>query len=163
MNARRMDLIAAILLLAFAIAWSVTVYRTVPDSVYGIGPKDFPLVMGIILIVMSVLLLLRTLSTDQGTEEVKGDEADDSEVAGGGKYAVGVLLLIILYGFLIERIGFLLTTPIIIVVALAGILRIRNPVSILAVAIGITAGSWLVFNKILGVYMPPGSWIPFHI
>lgn len=158
-----MDLIAAILLLAFAIAWSVTVYRTVPDSVYGIGPKDFPLVMGIILIVMSVLLLLRTLSTDQGTEEVKGDEADDSEVAGGGKYAVGVLLLIILYGFLIERIGFLLTTPIIIVVALAGILRIRNPVSILAVAIGITAGSWLVFNKILGVYMPPGSWIPFHI
>lgn len=163
MNARRMDLIAAILLLAFAIAWSVTVYRTVPDSVYGIGPKDFPLVMGIILIVMSVLLLLRTLSADQGTEEVKGDEADDSEVAGGGKYAVGVLLLIILYGFLIERIGFLLTTPIIIVVALAGILRIRNPVSILAVAIGITAGSWLVFNKILGVYMPPGSWIPFHI
>lgn len=166
MKARRTDLIAATLLLAFAIAWSVTVYNTVPDSVYGIGPKDFPLVLGVILIVMSALLLLRTLPGNQGTDEVevkKDDRAADPEFAGGGKFAVGIFLLIILYGFLIERIGFLLTTPIIIIGALVGLLRIRNPATILALAVGITAGCWLVFNKMLGIYMPPGSWVSFYV
>jgi hypothetical protein len=164
MNSRRTDLIAATLLLAFAIAWSVTVYQTVPDSVYGIGPKDFPLVLGIILIVMSALLLVRTLGASHQPDEIKEDSGTaDPEFAGGGKFAVGIFLLIILYGFLIERIGFLLTTPIIITGALAGLLRMRNPATILALAFGITAGCWLVFNKFLGIYMPPGRWISFHI
>jgi hypothetical protein len=164
MNARRTDLIAATILLAFAIAWSVTVYQMVPASASGIGPRDFPLVLGIILIVMSALLLLRTLGAGQGTEEIKEDgRTADSEFAGGGKFALGIFLLIILYGFLIERIGFLLATPVVIIGALAGLLRLRNPAVILALAFGITAGCWLVFNKMLGIYMPPGSWVPFHI
>jgi hypothetical protein len=132
--------------------------------VYGIGPKDFPLVLGIILVVMSALLLLRTLGAGQAGDGIKEDStAADPEFAGGGKFAVGIFLLIILYGFLIERTGFLLATPIIIIGALTGLLRMRNPAVILALALGITAASWLIFNKLLGIYMPPGSWIPFYI
>ena len=160
MKARRTDLIAASILLAFAIAWSVTVYMTVPTKADGIGPRDFPLLLGISLVVMSALMLLRTLGSGQPADDASDEEPTaNPEYAGGGKFAVGIFLLVILYGFLIERTGFLLATPIVIIAALAGLLRMRNPVTILALAIGITAGCWLLFNKVLGIYMPPGSWI----
>lgn len=160
MKAHRTDLIAATSLLVFAIAWSVTVYLTVPASADSIGPRDFPLVLGIVLVVLSVFLLLRALRSGRAaTESEIDDETDAPEIAGGRKFAIGIFLLIILYGFLIERTGFLLATPIIIIGALAGLLRMRNPLIILAIAIGITAGCWLVFHKMLGIYMPPGSWI----
>ncbi len=160
MKARRIDLIAATILLVFAIAWSVTVYKTVPASADEIGPRDFPLVLGIVLIAMSGLLLLRTLGSNNATAKTEiDDKADDPEVTGGGKIAIGIFLLIILYGFLIERTGFILATPVIVIGALAGLLRLRNPLLILALTVGITAGCWLIFHKMLGIYMPPGSWI----
>ncbi|HKJ61993.1 MAG TPA: tripartite tricarboxylate transporter TctB family protein [Hyphomicrobiales bacterium] len=164
MKARRTDLIAATLLLVFAIAWSVTVYQTVPTSSDEIGPRAFPLILGITLIVLSALMLLRALgSSDAATETEIDDQTDNPEFAGGGKFAVGLFLLIILYGFLIERTGFLLATPIVIIGAVAGLLRLRNPLVILALAAGITAGCWLIFHKMLGIYMPPGSWISITI
>lgn len=164
MKARRTDLIAASILLAFAIAWSVAIYQMVPTSTSGIGPRAFPLFLGLLLIAMSTLLLLRTIGSSPAAEDIKEDDkTPDPEFAGGGKFAIGIFLLIALYGFLIERIGFLLATPVIIIGALAGLLRMRNPAVILALAIGITAGCWLVFNKMLGIYMPPGSWISIVI
>lgn len=164
MKARRTDLIAATSLLVFAIAWSITVYLTVPASADGIGPRDFPLILGIALVILSVLLLLRTLRPGGATPLPGTDKKGGApEFAGGGKFAIGLFLLIILYGFLIERTGFLLATPIIVIGALAGLLRMRDPLVILAISFGITAGCWLIFYKLLGIYMPPGSWISINI
>lgn len=154
--------IAAVILLVFAIAWSVTVYRTVPAAaVEGqIGPREFPLILGLVLIVMSTLLLLWNLDSGQTDEQTDDDDrSSNARDTGSGKFALGVFALIILFGFLMERVGFLITVPIIIIGTLAGILKVRNPVLILVLAIGITAGCWLVFNKLLGIYMPPGRWI----
>ncbi|MBX2805739.1 MAG: tripartite tricarboxylate transporter TctB family protein [Hyphomicrobiales bacterium] len=160
MKARPTDLIAASILLAFAIAWSVIVYQTIPATADAIGPRDFPLLLGIILIVLSALYLLNALRSGQAAEGMDEETAEnDPEYKDGGKFAIAIFLLIILYGFLIERTGFLLATPIVIILTLAGLLRIRNPMLILALAVGITLGCWVVFNKALGIYMPPGSWI----
>lgn len=160
MKARRTNIIAATALLAFAVVWSVVVYQTVPATPDGIGPRAFPLVLGTALTLLSVLMLLRSLGSSQTAGDTEDeDKADDPEFTGGGKFAIGIFLLVILYGFLMERTGFLLATPIILIGALAGLLRLHNPAIILALAFGITAGCWLIFNKMLGIYMPPGSWI----
>ncbi len=72
--------------------------------------------------------------------------------------AGGVFLFIVLYGFLLERVGFRIATAALVALAMAGPLKIRNPLTVAAFSLGVALGCWLIFNKLLGSYMPFGSW-----
>jgi hypothetical protein len=162
MNAILRDRITAFILLAVAIAWSVTVYKTIPAaSIEGqIGPRDFPFFLGLVLIFISALILFGTfISSPSNAEPRDNQEMPAASRVHRARFAIGVFGLIILYGFLMEKIGFVIATPALIIGTLAGLLRLRSPVLIIGLAIGITAACWLIFNKLLGIYLPPGSWI----
>ena len=77
MRAYHRDRITATALLAFAIVWCVVVWQTIPVGSPGsVGPRAFPLGLGILLAVLSGLLLVRAQVRKR--IETAADEADDT-------------------------------------------------------------------------------------
>jgi hypothetical protein len=66
--------------------------------------------------------------------------------------------LLVLYAFLMEKTGFLVSTPIVLVLGMAGILRMRRWRFIALMSGGTTLVCWLVFAVLLRVPLPRGSW-----
>lgn len=164
MNATQRSRVVGLVLLAFALIWSVIVYQTIPAGDQGgaIGPRDFPLLLGVILAALSAILVIRPAMPAEAEDEsaggkgrAEGDKASWLEVQMAG----GIFLLLILYGFLMEKFGFLIATATMSVIALAGFLGVRKPVQILIFSCSVALISWVIFGKLLGAYLPPGSWI----
>lgn len=160
---RRQDVIAGSVLLLFAIAWTAAVWFTVPTTDYGVGPRAFPLWLGVALGVLSALLLLKGLygPYGMGEAEAEAEEAEEHAISHRRRlWLVAVVCgLIIAFGWLMPKIGFLPATVLTVVVTLVGPLGERRPVVVIGMALGIAVGSWLAFGKILGAYMPAGTWI----
>jgi hypothetical protein len=160
MNAARSDRLVGITLLAIALIWSGLVYWTIPAGEGGyVGPRAFPLFLGLVLSGLSAVLLFRSFLPKPGMRPAEaGEDAQIFVTRQEVRLTGGVFLVIIGYGFLLEKLGFALATPIVIVVTLAGVLGLRRPLLIAAIAMGVTAGCWAIFGKLLGVYLPHGSW-----
>jgi hypothetical protein len=159
---RRQDVIAGSILLLFAIGWTIAVWLTVPTG-YGVGPRAFPLWLGVALAVLSALLLLKGLFGPYGATapDPEGDEGPSVSM-GRRLWLVAVVCgLIVAFGWLMPKIGFILATMVTVAVALAGPLGERRPLLVGGMAVGIALGAWLAFGKILGAYMPSGAWISF--
>ncbi|MGI9480776.1 MAG: tripartite tricarboxylate transporter TctB family protein [Hyphomicrobiales bacterium] len=151
------DRTTGLVLLAFALVWSVTVYQTIPggQGEGDVGPRAFPLMFGICLMVLSAIMVVASYRPG----EWAGEESVEAVTWAKIKIALSVFGLVLAYGFLLFKIGFVLATPLVAAAAMWGILEIRNIKQIAAMAFGITAGCWLVFGKLLGAYLPPGTWI----
>ncbi|RMD94494.1 MAG: tripartite tricarboxylate transporter TctB family protein, partial [Alphaproteobacteria bacterium] len=160
---RRRDLIAGSVLLLFAIGWTIAVWLTVPAG-YGVGPRAFPLWLGVALAVLSALLVLQALRREAAPAEagpVEEGEGEEGKAVTPGRRLLTVATvcaIIIGYGWLMPRLGFMPATALAVLVTLVGPLGERRPVLILGMSLGIALGAWLAFGKILGAYMPPGSW-----
>ncbi len=155
------DRIVGLVLLTFAVAWVVIVYRTIPtlagEGEY--GPRDFPMVFGIALAVCSLLMIAGSFSRDAGADA--GTEAGDTSAGVDRKEVLGVawtFLSILIYGFAMEKVGFLVATPLLVTAILYFLLRVRSVAFLAAFAIGLTVGTYIIFNKFLGAYLPPGTW-----
>lgn len=161
MTDARRDRIVGIVLLAFAVAWTVTVRETIPTGFGGqVGPRAFPQLLGILLAALSAIMIVRSFGRNGGG----GGEADGAPpseaVSRHELFAVAIVVIAILaYGFFLPKVGFLVATPVLIALLLRVGLGVRSPIVIGLFAIGMTAGCWLVFNKLMGVYLPPGTWI----
>jgi hypothetical protein len=157
---RRQDVIAGSVLLLFAIVWTVTVWLTVPPG-YGAGPRAFPFWLGVGLTLLSALLLLKGLIGPYGPVEAVAEE--DAEPAVSPllrlKLVVLVCAIIVAFGWLMPKIGFMPATALTVAVTLVGPLGERRPVLVIGMALGIALGAWLAFGKVLGAYMPTGSWL----
>jgi putative tricarboxylic transport membrane protein len=159
-NAAWRDRLTGIVLLVIAVTWSILSYLTIPADnaeAGAIGPRAFPLWLGIILAGLSVLMILRSLRS--ATSRQPTEERGVAQHCGlPAIVAACVFAAIVLYGYLMERLGFRLTTMLLVPVMLAGLLRIRQPVLILLFAAGMSLGCWLILHKLLGAYMPVGTW-----
>lgn len=163
MTSSARDLALSVSLLAFAVIWTWLVVDTIrPGLGHGdIGPRAFPMVLGIILGGLSVLLFVRTLilrrdeTTAAGTGDV--DAMDEDSTSRWGSMVL-VAIEISAYGFLLQKIGFLIATPILILFVLVIHLRLRSWKTILGMTLGMTLGCWLFFEKLLGIYLANGSW-----
>ena len=159
------DRIAGLVLLLFSVAWTGAVYLTVPAG-YGIGPRAFPLYLGIALAALSAVLLIRSWHSGRRSDAEDGAEAVQAPSGGGMRVALrlGMLLavagVLAAYGYLMPRIGFVPATALAIGFMLVAVLRERRPVLVLAMSIGLSFGCWLLFGQVLGAYMPRGTWIP---
>jgi len=60
---------------------------------------------------------------------------------------------------LLERLGFVFSSMLFVASVMTMLLRIRRPVFVLAMSVGLSLGSYVIFGKLLGTYLPPGSWI----
>ncbi|MGE0846807.1 MAG: tripartite tricarboxylate transporter TctB family protein [Flavobacteriaceae bacterium] len=161
MRALHRDQIVGFILLAVGLVWTVTVYLTIPGSSgSGIGPRAFPFWLGVLLTLLSAVLVVSGFRKARESAPADEEEDDDAPKVGADLRMVAVVLAIIcLYGFLMEKIGFVLATIIVVVGTIRFALGIRRPLLTAGMALGMSLGCWVVFGRILGAYLPPGTWI----
>lgn len=159
MSSHARDRIAGAVLLVVALAWLVLVYLTIePSQGHIAGPRAFPLFFGLVLAALSLLLLLQSFRAS-----AHAGEAADAPVGRNEAFSiVAAVVAIAAYGALMEKLGFLPTTALIVAAMTIGILRIRSPLLILSLSLGLSLGSYVVFDKLLGTHLPPGTWITLH-
>jgi hypothetical protein len=157
------DIALSVSLLVISAIWTWLVIDTIPTG-WGhgdIGPRAFPMVLGIIMGSLAVLLLIRTLvlKRDATREAGAGDvDAMDAESTSRWGSMVLVGIEITAYGFLLQKLGFLIATPVLILFVLLIHLRLRSWKTVVGMTLGMTLGCWLFFEKLLGIYLANGTW-----
>lgn len=151
------------LLSALSLGWLVLAYLYIPASnVPGEpGPRAFPNMLGYALLmlglVMTVAGFVRRREVAPARAEADGDTAP-SQLTHELRMVIGTFGLLMLYSFLLEKTGFLVSTPIVLVLCMAGLLRMRRWRFIGLMSIGTTLVCWIVFALLLRVPLPRGSW-----
>ncbi len=115
-----------------------------------LGPKAFPILLGIALIVAAILLIIETLKKSREPRaEVPRENPRHLWFIGG------VTLWTALYFGVFDRVGYLVATVIYLLVLMA----VFNPGKWLAntlTSVLFAVGSYVLFVKILGVVLPAG-------
>jgi hypothetical protein len=150
----RKDLLSAscLIVLGFYLA-----FRSAQLSVWSrFGPDEgfFPLVTALVMIGSSLFIIIKSLrlSREQKKEEVlEGQERQIGSVFKVSAYVV----LIMLYGFLLEKVGFLITSALFLFLMLKYIEKQGWKMTIL-VGIASIITSYLLFVYFLGVLLPKG-------
>ena len=153
--------ISGIVLLAIALVWIVLVYQTIAPGQGGeVGPRAFPLFFGYVLAGLSLLLLLQSFRPPPDAD----GELDAPAAALPGEWLAVAITVggLVVYGMLLEPFGFIPSTAFMVAVLLVFGLRIKSPVMIGGMAIGLSLGCYLVFGKLLGTYLPPGHIITIY-
>lgn len=104
----KFDRIASVVFLALGIL-IVMESQKISKSAYGsqIGPSTFPTILGIILIGLSILLFIETIR-HRATYKIVGEEEDISSPSYKKFFIIFIAALG--YVFLLEKIGYLITT-----------------------------------------------------
>ena len=139
------DIALSVSLLALAVIWTWLVVDTIRPGILG-G--------------LSVLLLIRTVALrrdDSGAAGVGDVDAMDEEATARWGSMILVAIEISVYAFLLQKLGFLIATPILILFVLVIHLRLTSWKTILGMTLGMTLGCWLFFEKLLGIYLANGS------
>jgi putative tricarboxylic transport membrane protein len=149
----RLDRVLGLILVLVALAWLWLAFTYIPGprAAGETGPRAFPVLLGVVLAGLGVALSFNP--RPPAVETVAPVTRREAAVAAG---TIGVLVL---YAFLLERVGFLVATPVAIALAMWGLVRVRSAVRIAALAIGFTVGCWAIFDALLGTPLPRGSWV----
>lgn len=157
------DLVFGFVLFAVGLVWVSLVWSTIPPAFDegSVGPRAFPLVLGLMLLALTAILLFLTLTRSRGRVGTAFSDEEDAAPYRKIEWLPALLLTfeICAYGYLLDKIGFLLATPLVILVVMVVNLRIRSPGRVLGMALGLTVGSYLIFQKVLGIYLATGTWI----
>jgi len=153
------DRISGFVLLAVALVWIVLVYQTItPSQGTEAGPRAFPLFFGCVLAILSLLLLFQGFWAAKSVYEID----DIAPLPGELTAAVLTIGGFVIYGMLLEPFGFIPSTAFIVALLLFAVLRVRSLLLIAGMATGLSLGSYLVFGKLLGTYLPPGHIITIY-
>ena len=160
MQRQRVDRWLGLALVLFALAWSWAVVATIPPGWEGeAGPRGFPLLLGIALGALGLYMSVSAFRSDAAAaaDEDRIEPPTRSEVR-----TVGLTTLVFLaYAFLLDKLGFLVATPIMVAGALWLIVGQRSWPTILILTAGLTVGSYLVFGVLMPAHLPEGSWLEF--
>lgn len=163
MTDSKRDLIVGCVLLLISAVWSTTVYQTIPTGAGegDVGPRAFPLVVGLALGVFALVLVFRQIRPDDPANTNTNTNTGTNTVSEPTSLAGPLLTLahIVGYGFLMTRVGFVIATFVTVLSVMLICVRERSPLRIGIASFGITLGCWLLFAKVLGVYLATGSWI----
>jgi putative tricarboxylic transport membrane protein len=149
----KLDRVLGLILVAAAFVWLWLAFTYIPGArtEAETGPRAFPVLLGVALAGLGVAMWL--LARTQGIEPVAPLTQRETVVVAG---TIGVLVL---YAFLLERVGFLIATPIAITLTMWGLVRARSVAAIAGLAIGFTVSCWAIFDALLGTPLPRGSWV----
>jgi hypothetical protein len=143
-------------LVLMALAWLWLVSTEIPDAgTEWPGPRGFPVLLGIVLALLGSWLIAFPERRNPDPASPIPGSASRSDLAVAG----AVFALLVLYAFLLDRAGFLIATPFVIVLAMGGVLRMRRWRFIACFAAIFPLGCWVVFNTVLGIPLPRGSWV----
>ena len=148
----RLDRVLGLTLLLVALAWLWLAYTYIPGprGEGETGPRAFPVLLGMVLAGLGVAV---ALNPDPVGDTVKPVTRREVIVA------VGTIGVLVLYAFLLQRVGFLIATPAAIAITMWGLVRERSVTRIAVLAIGFTLGCWAIFDALLGTPLPRGSWV----
>ena len=142
---KKFDRIAGIAFLLIGILFVVESQR-ISESAYGsaVGPKVFPMWLGIILILLSARLIYETFkykSEQTGKEQLQYK-----------KFLI-IFVSALLYAFLLEIIGYVLSTFLFLLVAFQTMERGKIIYS-LAISVLFSVGIYYLFSELLGGSLP---------
>jgi putative tricarboxylic transport membrane protein len=120
--------------------------QRIPDSAYGssVGPKIFPMWLGVILLLLSLRLLYETFKYKS--------EATSSEKLQYKKFII-ILVSAILYAFFLEKIGYIISTFIFLLIAFQTMERGRLVPTVIIAAV-FSVGVYYFFAEFLGGSLP---------
>jgi putative tricarboxylic transport membrane protein len=150
------DRVAGTILLLFAALWIVGVFWTIPEVADGarLGPRGFPLAMGVMLVALSAMLIAGSFAmAEPATGESKESSFNRAEfwaLLSTFGFLGGYVVLMAWLGFLIATV---VSTALFLIIAL----NKRSPVLIVGMSLGLAVGIWLILGKLMGVYLPHGA------
>lgn len=160
MSGTKSDRLTGLILLAVAVFWLAGVFWTIPEVAGGarVGPRGFPLAMGVALAVLSVMLIGASFLTPEAAAE-----PDEDVVPVDGRIEIWALVstfgFLALYVLLLDLFGFLLSTIAVTTLFLVFVVDKRSPKLVLLTSFGLAFAVWLILGKAMGVYLPRGSLI----
>lgn len=157
-----MTLGVVLTLLAVVWLWLIDTYIPEVVSEGEPGPRALPILLGVLLGILGVALAV---------SRPAGPPADEKDLSSAGpalrtgedpstfRTALATFGLLLAYAFLLDRIGFISATAALMLTAMAGVLGMRRWVFMAVFAVAFAAGTWLVFNTLLGIPLPRDPWI----
>ena len=144
-----------VVLTFLALVWLWLVDNYIPDvATEGEpGPRALPFLLGVILAMLGVALAL------SGPAGPRAEEDGRSSAGPAPRTALTTVALLLGYAFLLDKLGFITATAVLMLAAMAGVLGMRRWVFMAVFAAAFAAGSWLVFNTLLGIPLPRDPWL----
>ena len=158
-------IIGIILLIASAFYYYSTMEFPPPSKTENLGPAFFPALLAAVLAFLALLLILDSFLTRrasgkgrdgaviQGAERLEEDSFSAEDIS--YKFLLGTIGLSFFYVALISILGFLISTPLFLII-LIRLLGYEKWVNNLTASIGLTAALYLLFAVALGVTLPAG-------
>jgi putative tricarboxylic transport membrane protein len=150
------DRLAGVILLLVAALWIAGAYWAIPDVVGEagrVGPRGFPLAMGVMLAMLSALMIAGSFAAAEpsadGNGERRVDRAEIWALAATFGFLGGYVVLLAWFGFVIG-------TAVSSAAFLVFVLNKRSPALIAGMSLGLAFGIWLILGKAMGVYLPHG-------
>jgi hypothetical protein len=134
----------------------------VPESLLAdvVGAGGVPTALGRAMAALGVILCARGLLTRAPAEVAAAPSAEDDETSAGLRphlLALGLLAILATYVVVMPYLGYIVSTALLVgaVARSCGAALGRN---LLIIAIAGGLGLWLLFDPLLGIRMPVGSW-----
>ena len=154
----KLSIVPSLLFLLLGLIYT-TATLLLPDASVGrpFEPKIFPLMLGIAMIVLSLGLLAREVRT----EEEKSQSAEPFYREAGFTKILLTCLFSVIYALVFDKIGYVLSTVLFLELELLLFNGPKNWKINTTVAFAFSLFIYIVFSKLLGVYLPltPGIWI----
>ena len=139
------DMIISIVLLAFLTSLAVQVPQIPAVS------KGYPLVLLIVSYLMTFYLLISSVV------KLKSEDKQKTQVIEQAKIIVPYCLMIVVYLFLMNKIGYIASTVVFMLASLI-YLKLKNKVLMVILTVALTVVVYCVFTNFLTVILPRGSW-----
>lgn len=151
------------LLSMLAVIWLWLSYLFIPASNTPgePGPQAFPIMLGCALLLLGLGITASGFVRQRDTKPAPAKVSANDKASPVGhelRIVLGTFGLLLLYAFLMDKLGFLVSTPLVLVLTLAGLLRIRRWAFVAKMSVGTTLVCWLIFVVLLRVPLPRGSW-----
>ena len=114
--------------------------------------KGYPLALIIIALAMTIGLLIKSVLN------LKNEEKQPTQVAGQVKIILPYCIMIAIYLFLMQKIGYILSTVAFMIASLL-YLKLKNKVVLVLLSVILTVVLYFVFTNFLAVILPKGAWI----
>ena len=140
--------------------WSYTAQNTI-TGIYEpeiAGPKMFPVFLGVLLIILGAVLVANGFIGQKQSHQGGSEGEIDKPCLHEFRIVISTFAVLMLYGFLLDKIGFLAATPMAIILTLIGVLKIYSWRLVVCMAAGLTIGCYVLFGTIVGTYLPSGTW-----
>ncbi len=155
-----LSILPSLLFLALGIIYT-TATALLPDASVGrpFEPKIFPLMLGVLLIILSLSLLIKELISLR--EKKSSGDAEPFYREPGFKKILLTCGFSVMYALLFDRLGYVLSTILFLELELMLFNSLKNWKINTIVSVVFSLFIYIVFSKVLGVYLPltPGIWI----